>query len=67
VSLRLHFWLTLLGGAACGVTTDSRNYCWGWSGAGQLGDGSTDNSSVPVAVSSPLGAIIREEGYGARP
>jgi len=36
---------------SCAVTTDGVAYCWGWNGSGQLGNNSTTNSSVPVAVS----------------
>ena len=35
---------------ACGVTTAADAYCWGRNGDGQLGDGTTDNSTVPVKV-----------------
>jgi alpha-tubulin suppressor-like RCC1 family protein len=32
------------------VTTDGEAWCWGLNRQGQLGNGSTDNSSVPVRV-----------------
>ena len=32
------------------VVADGRAYCWGWNDYGQLGDNSTTNSAVPVAV-----------------
>lgn len=35
---------------ACGVATDDRAYCWGANYNGQLGNGTTIASSVPVAV-----------------
>ena len=38
------------GSYACGVTTDGTAYCWGENFAGQLGNGSKDDSSVPVKV-----------------
>jgi alpha-tubulin suppressor-like RCC1 family protein len=47
------------GGAAgessfsCGVTTSHRAYCWGWNAFGTLGNGTTDDSPVPVAVLGP--------------
>jgi alpha-tubulin suppressor-like RCC1 family protein len=34
----------------CGVTTDDRLYCWGANWYGQLGDGGSDGSPVPVPV-----------------
>jgi alpha-tubulin suppressor-like RCC1 family protein len=37
----------------CGVTTTNRAYCWGWNQFGTLGDGTNDDSSVPVAVVGP--------------
>ena len=35
----------------CGLTSTGIAYCWGSNGNGQLGDGSTDNRLLPVAVS----------------
>jgi len=37
----------------CGVSTASLGYCWGLNLYGELGDGSTTDSSVPVAVREP--------------
>ncbi|MFZ3009609.1 MAG: prepilin-type N-terminal cleavage/methylation domain-containing protein [Candidatus Microsaccharimonas sp.] len=36
----------------CALATDSKVYCWGYGFFGQLGNSSTANSSVPVAVST---------------
>jgi alpha-tubulin suppressor-like RCC1 family protein len=35
----------------CGVISTGAVYCWGWNREGQLGNGSTTNSSIPVPVS----------------
>ena len=43
--------LTAGGGSqTCGLTTTGAAYCWGYNGEGQLGNGSTTHSAVPVAV-----------------
>ena len=36
---------------ACGITTTNTAYCWGKNDVGQLGDGTTKDSAIPVAVS----------------
>lgn len=39
-------------GTTCAIDTDGKAYCWGLNNYGQLGNGSTTNSLVPVAVTS---------------
>jgi alpha-tubulin suppressor-like RCC1 family protein len=46
-------WLSAGSLHTCGVTTDGVAYCWGFNDQGQLGNGSTGSSLVPVRVSSP--------------
>ena len=35
---------------ACGITSGGAGYCWGYNGAGQLGDNSTTQRLTPVTV-----------------
>ncbi|HEV8381737.1 MAG TPA: Ig-like domain-containing protein [Gemmatimonadales bacterium] len=39
---------------ACGITTTAAAFCWGQNSVGQLGDGSTTDSRMPVAISGNL-------------
>ena len=43
------------GGQACGLTVNGTAYCWGLNDHGQLGNGSTENSNVPVTVATTVG------------
>ena len=52
----------------CAVSTDGQAACWGWNQYGQLGDGTTTNRNIPVAISTagtPLaGKAIRQISGG---
>jgi alpha-tubulin suppressor-like RCC1 family protein len=38
------------GGHNCAVTLNGRGFCWGSGGLGELGNGGTSNSAIPVPV-----------------
>ncbi|HIG34196.1 MAG TPA: hypothetical protein EYQ11_04900 [Candidatus Poseidoniales archaeon] len=44
----------------CAILDDSSAYCWGRNDNGQLGDGTTNNSTTPVRVSMPSGLGVAE-------
>lgn len=37
---------------ACMIASDNQGYCWGGNGSGELGNNTTSDSSVPVAVNT---------------
>ncbi|MCI0687377.1 MAG: Ig-like domain-containing protein [Sporichthyaceae bacterium] len=49
--------VTLSAGSShnCAVASDARAYCWGDNASGELGDGTTVDRAVPVAVAPPAG------------
>jgi len=47
----------------CAVLSDGRVKCWGWNQYGQLGNGTNDDSLVPVFVSGIDNAILVSAGY----
>ena len=51
---------------SCAILDDNSAVCWGMNTEGQLGDGTTSNSSVPVNVSMPSGIGFAEISAGDR-
>jgi alpha-tubulin suppressor-like RCC1 family protein len=49
---------------SCGITRDDRAYCWGGNHKGQLGNGTTVGSAVPVPVAG--GLTFRDISAGRR-
>src|SRR5438105_582216 len=58
-------WATVSAGGffACGATTAGAAYCWGANVLGQLGNGTTIASPVPVVVSGGLNFVAVNAGY----
>src|SRR5690606_13865854 len=53
----------------CVLAADRKAYCWGDGAVGQLGNGTYDSETTPVAVSRgemPLGATIQQIAAGYR-
>ncbi|MBI2061726.1 MAG: hypothetical protein HYT87_18450, partial [Nitrospirae bacterium] len=50
------------GGSSCALLSDGMVRCWGYNYHGQLGDGTTVNTTTPVAVSSLTGAVAINGG-----
>jgi alpha-tubulin suppressor-like RCC1 family protein len=51
------------GGTTCAVKLDGSAWCWGYSGNGELGDGTTTSNATPVAVTG-LGSGVAEVSAG---
>ncbi|MGI6612334.1 MAG: IPT/TIG domain-containing protein [Candidatus Nanosyncoccaceae bacterium] len=59
--------ITVGGGHTCALGSDNKAYCWGSNSNGQLGDGTTNNKTTPVAVlqgAIPTGVTIQQLSAG---
>jgi len=55
--------LTVGGEQVCGIASDRRAYCWGGNRYGQLGNGTTMDTSTPTPVSGDLRWDSLSSGY----
>ena len=53
------------GGYTCALTTTGQAYCWGQGGSGRLGNNSTTDSRIPVAVQMPAGVSFQSIAAGS--
>jgi alpha-tubulin suppressor-like RCC1 family protein len=55
--------------STCALTTDDRILCWGYNGAGQLGDGTTTSRAEPAPIASDLKfrEVAVSSGFGGAP
>ena len=49
----------------CAITSEGKAYCWGLNNQGQLGNNSTTNSRIPVAVQMPAGVSFQSITAGS--
>ena len=58
---------SFIGSYSCAIASDDKAYCWGINSSGQLGNGSTSSSRVPVAVNATgalAGKTIKQISVG---
>jgi alpha-tubulin suppressor-like RCC1 family protein len=58
---------TSANGFSCGLYNTNQAYCWGYNGFGQLGNNSTGQSNIPVAVNTAgvlAGKTVRQLSVG---
>jgi len=48
----------------CSIGSDGNTYCWGYNGAGQLGDGTYTSRTSPKRPSFPLGVTLTDVATG---